>query len=150
MRTWNPFEEIEALRRDLTRVFEGARTSPAAFRSAFLPARAARAYPLVNVSEDKENVYVEALAPGVDPETLEATVLRDRLTLAGEKKPLDGAAPERVHRSERAAGRFTRTLELPVEVDDSRTLAEYAGGILRLTLPKAENARPRRIAVNVA
>src|SRR5437016_13569194 len=68
MAQWNPFQEMEVLRREIDRIFDsfGPRTRPV-FRTAFLPGRAAREYPLCNLYEDKEAVYVEALAPGVDP-----------------------------------------------------------------------------------
>ena len=74
MAQWSPFQEMEALRREVDRIFDsfGLRTGPV-FRTAFLPGRAAREYPLCNLYEDKEAVYVEALAPGVDPASLNLT-----------------------------------------------------------------------------
>jgi HSP20 family protein len=148
----NPFQELEALRREIDRAFEGfgLRTEPF-FRTAFLPGRAARDYPLVNVHEDRDAVYVEALAPGIDPASLNLSVVRNSLTLSGEKLRVPGEVqPEAFHRSERAAGKFVRHIELPVEIDDSKVKAEYKHGLLVVTLPKAERAKPRQIAVQVA
>ncbi|MBX5492676.1 MAG: Hsp20/alpha crystallin family protein [Chloroflexi bacterium] len=145
----DPLREIEALRREIDRAFSELGLGPAShpWRLAFLPGRAARQYPLVNLHDDGQNFYVEALAPGVDPEGFEISVLGNTLTLAGEKRRLPDVPPERIHRSERAAGRFVRTIELPAEIDASKVSAEYKHGLLIITLPRAETARPRRVAV---
>lgn len=146
---FDPVTEINALRREIDRAFDTFRGNP--FRNAFLPARGPRQYPFVNIAEDNDNVYLEALAPGLDPESLQITVLRNQLTIAGDK-PATAAQvkSEDVHRSERAAGRFVRTFTLPAEVDDTKVQAAYRNGILYITLPKAEVAKPKRITVNVA
>ena len=84
MADWNPWQTMEALRREIDRVFDdnGSRSEPF-FRAAFLPGRAARRYPLINLYEDKDAVYVEALAPGVDPGTLSLSVQGNTLSIAG-------------------------------------------------------------------
>jgi HSP20 family protein len=145
----DPWRELETLRREIDRVFDELGFGPFGqpWRLAFLPGRAARQYPLVNLHDDGERFYVEALAPGVDPARLEITVVGTTLTLAGEKQGLAQVPPERVHRSERAAGRFIRSVELPAEVDADQVSAEYRNGLLLLTLPRAAAARPRRITV---
>lgn len=149
--TWDPLRELDVLRREFERLFSeisgnGGRSWPAAF----LPGRSARAYPLVNIREDRDNLYIEALAPGLDPGTLEITVVRDTLRMQGEKQPIaDTVKPEAFHRSERSAGRFVRTMTLPSEVDGDRVSAEYKNGILRVTLPKTEKAKPKQIAIDV-
>jgi HSP20 family protein len=148
MAVWDPFRELEALRQEIDRAFEQVGLAPLPrWRLAFLPGRAARQYPLVNLHDDGTNLYVEALAPGVEPDKFEVTAVGNTLTIAGEKPGLPDVAPERLHRSERAAGRFMRTVELPVEVDPNKISAQYKRGLLLLTLPRAESARPRRIAV---
>jgi HSP20 family protein len=116
---------------------------------AFLPGRGARQYPLVNVSEDEVNVYVEALAPGVDPKSLDLSVLQGALTIKGEKPGLAQVTAEAYHRNERAAGRFVRTVELPVAVESGKVSADYRNGLLVVTLPKAEAARPRQVPITV-
>lgn len=151
MAVWGPFADLENLRRELDRTFQevwGDR--PQAWRGAFLPGRAARQYPLANLSEDAANVYVEALAPGVDPKSLDLTVVQGSLVIKGEKPGLAQVAAEAYHRNERAAGRFVRTIELPSEVDAARITAEYRNGLLLVTLPKSEAAKPRKIEVSVA
>jgi HSP20 family protein len=152
MAEWNSFREVEAIRREIERALEnvGPRTAPV-FRIAFLPGRAAREYPLINLHEDRDALYVEALAPGIDPASLNLTVVRNTLTLSGEKQRVPGEVkPEAFHRSERAAGKFVRSVELPVEVDEEKVKADYKSGLLVVTLSKAEKAKPRQISVQVA
>lgn len=144
MAIWDPLAEFDRLRRELNHETNG---QSARHRTAFLPGRAARQYPLVNVHDDGQTFYVEALAPGVDPTQLEVTIVGNRLTLSGEKAATANVASERVHRSERAAGRFVRSIDLPAEVDANAVSAEYQHGLLKLTLPRAEAARPRRVEV---
>jgi HSP20 family protein len=105
---------------------------------------------LVNLSEDEGNLYVEALAPGVDPKSLDLSVLQGALTIKGEKPGLAQVTADAYHRNERAAGRFTRTIELPVEVDATHVKADYRNGLLVVTLPKAAAAKPKQIQINVA
>ena len=151
MAQWVPFEGMDELRREVDRAFEdfGLR-SFGPFRTAFLPGRAARGYPLMNLYEDKDAVYVEALAPGVNPQSLNVSVVRNTLTVSGEKPPSTEVKPEAFHRNERAAGRFSRSIELPVEVDETKVKADYKNGLLLVTMPKAEAAKPKQINVQVA
>jgi HSP20 family protein len=152
MAQWNPFEDMEALRREIDRAFEGfgARQEPS-HRMAFLPGTSPRRYPLINLSEGKDHLYVEALTPGVDPQSLNVSVLQNRLTLSGEKSRVSAEVkPEAFHRNERASGKFVRTVDLPVEVDEAAIQAEYKNGLLVVTLPKAEKAKPKQISVKVA
>jgi len=150
----NPYREFDTLRREIDRLFEsfdGGTFGEWPFsRVSFLPGRAARAYPLLNVSDDENSVYIEALAPGIDPDSLKITLTRDQLTIAGEKPPLPGDVKmESFHRNERSAGRFARTVTLPAEVADDKIKADYRDGLLLITLPKAEEAKPKQITVNV-
>ena len=150
---WDLFREMEALRREIDGAFAHAGLGGRGplFRFSFLPGQAARTYPLVNVSEDDENVYVEALAPGIDPDSLDVNVVSNQLTIAGEKKPLsESVKADAYHRNERAAGRFVRTLALPSTVASDGAKANYRNGILKLELPKPEEAKSKRISVQVA
>lgn len=150
MFAFDPTTDFNTLRREIDRAFEAVRNG-SVFRNAFVPSRSPRQYPAVNVAEDAENVYVDALAPGLNPDSIQVTVVRNQLTLAGEKSPLaENLTAESFHRAERGNGKFVRTFTLPAEVSDENVSAEYRSGILHLTLPKAETARPRRIAVTVS
>ncbi len=152
---WDPFRELDHLRREVERMFQDYGVNlpgGAARRPAFLPGQAARGmYPLLNISDDENNIYVEALAPGVDPQTFDVAVQDNSLRISGEKQALsEDINPDAYHRQERSAGRFTRTLDLPVKVNTENMEAQYREGVLHLTLPKAESAKPRQIQVKVS
>ncbi len=152
--TWSFFDEVDALRGEVEHAFEDfgvGRWNRPFSRISFLPGVAARAYPLLNVSEDHGNVYVEALAPGVDPESLDITVVQDVLRIAGEKPPIsEDVTLEAFHRNERGSGKFVRTITLKTPVDADKVRADYQNGLLLLTLPKSEIAKPKQITVNVS
>ncbi|MDH3442454.1 MAG: Hsp20/alpha crystallin family protein [Deltaproteobacteria bacterium] len=152
MAEWNPFQGIEALRREIDKAFEDYNSGESpSYRAAFLPGRGPRRYPLINLLEDKDNLRIEALTPGVDPQSLNVTVVQNRLTVSGEKSRVSNdVRPEAFHRSERASGKFVRSLDLPLEVDAAAIEAEYKNGLLIVTLPKAEKAKPKQIQVKVA
>ncbi|HNZ49163.1 MAG TPA: Hsp20/alpha crystallin family protein [Candidatus Hydrogenedentes bacterium] len=149
---WEPFQQLQAIRNEMERVFEQYTPSSRAYaRSAFLPSLGARRYPLVNIREDQDKIYVEALAPGLNPGSIEVSVLRDQLRLSGEKAAINpDVKAEAWHRNERGAGRFVREISLPAEVDGDKVTAAYKNGLLLLTLPKHEAAKPRQISVQVS
>src|SRR6266404_2727852 len=152
MARWDPFSGMETLRSEIDQAFDrvGPQYSPI-FRTAFLPGRGAREYPLINLYDDENSLYVEALAPGADPASFNISVAGETLTLSGEKPRAPGEIkPEAFHREERAAGKFVRSIELPVEIDENKVNAEYKNGLLLITLPKSEKAKPRQINVQVA
>ncbi|GBD25546.1 Spore protein SP21 [bacterium HR30] len=150
MARWDPWQEMEALRREIDRAFESAGLRfPSLLRTGLWPGRGERGHPPVNVYEDKDAFYVEVLVPGVDPNSVNITALRNSVTISGEKgRGLVGKS-EAVHREERTTGKFSRRIELPVDVDESKAKAEYKNGVLLVTLPKAEQAKPKAIAVQV-
>lgn len=150
MNVWSAINELEQLRREMDRLFAypGAGNGNGHNRLAFLPGTGARQYPLVNLYEDENGYFVSALAPGIDAENIRVSIVGHVLSLSGEKTRNDeGVKPESYHRNERATGKFVRSVELPNEVDVDKVEAEYKDGILNITLPKSEKARPRSIAV---
>ncbi|HSV73732.1 MAG TPA: Hsp20/alpha crystallin family protein [Chthonomonadales bacterium] len=151
MRSYDPFTQLEQMHRELSRALglsEGS--APGRRQMSFLPGRSARSYPLINLGEDRENVYVQALAPGIDPDSLNLTVHGNALTISGEKPGPADVPREAFHRSERAAGRFVRTVDLPNDVEADGATAQYAHGLLTITLPKPAAAKPRQIQVSVS
>jgi HSP20 family protein len=149
---WNLFEEMDALRRQFDQLFSDLEWTTFPFsRMSFLPALSARMYPLVNVSEDADGFTVEALAPGLDTDSLKITVVRNVLTIEGQKKSLPEDLDSRqIHRNERGAGKFLRTFQLPRDVDADKVTAEYTNGMLLITLPKREEDKPRQIELTVS
>lgn len=145
--------DMERMRREMDQFLEefGSSSWSLPFsRTSFLPGRWARGYPLLNVSEDGDNLYVDALAPGVDPKTLDVSVIQNKLTISGEKKArLSSIESVAVHRSERSAGQFSRSITLPVDVSMENVQANYQDGLLRLKLPKAKATKPKQIQVKV-
>ncbi len=106
--------------------------------------------PQVNLSEDADNLYLNALLPGIDPAQLEMEILGDTLSLGGEHSPgLAEAQAGVLLRRERNNGKFQRKIELPVQVEAEQVTAEYRHGLLRITLPKATAALPKKIEIKV-
>jgi HSP20 family protein len=104
-------------------------------------------YPPLNVTDDNDNIYVEAELPGITLENLEITITDgNRLTLKGQRKPVE-VGKTTWHRQERSFGSFSRTLTLPVLVDSDRIEAHFELGDLRVKLPKSPKAKSRRIEV---
>jgi len=105
------------------------------------------ARPAVNVSEDAENIFVEAELPGLDLKDLSIYVTGgNRLTIKGERKQMT-AAKGVWHRQERSFGQFMRLLTLPVNVDADKVEARFENGVLLVKLAKHESAKPRKITV---
>ena len=107
-----------------------------ALTSAWLPA--------CDVFEDRDAVKIVAEVPGVRPEDVKISIENSLLTIHGEKQQQAEETAERVHRYERSYGTFERTFALPTTVDPEKIDASYSHGLLTVTIPKAERARPRR------
>lgn len=105
--------------------------------------------PACDVFEDKDAVKIVAEVPGVRPEDVKISLENNILSVRGEKKQQAEEKTERVHRYERTYGSFERSFSLPSSVDPERIAASYAHGILTVSIPKAERARPREIPVKV-
>jgi HSP20 family protein len=103
-------------------------------------------FPPVNVWEDEDHLFLEAELPGLSMESLEIYVKDKDLVLSGERKSDDREGAS-FHRRERGVGRFSRTLRLPINVNSENVEARLRDGVLSLTLPKAEEAKPRKIEV---
>jgi len=138
--TRRPLDGFQALRR-LGNVLDEAFES-GAITSAWHPA--------VDIFEDKDAVKIVVELPGVKPEDVKLSLENNLLTIRGEKKQEAEERNERVHRYERSYGSFERAFVLPSTVDGEKISAEYRDGVLTVTVPKAERARPREIPVRAA
>lgn len=148
MASWDLFREMDELRREIDEAFRGFGMGRL-LSPVFLPGLGTGDFPRINLSEDENNLYVEALVPGLDPKELDLNIMQGALTLSGERK--ESANGNRTwHRRERGAGRFLRTIELPRTVNAEKVDAEYRNGILTVTLPKSEEAKPKKIAVKTS
>jgi HSP20 family protein len=140
------FNPVHQFREELDRLMTGAFNTPGVATAARMVT--GRSFPAINVWEEGDNFFVEAEVPGLRSENLEITVVGDELTLKGERAA-DERAESTYHRRERGAGSFSRSVKLPSEVNPERVEAALNDGVLLLTLPKAEAAKPRKIKVNV-
>ena len=144
--TWgwkSPFEEMERMRRQMDWLSGG-------LSSGLFGQPAAGVFPLMNVTEDKDNYYVRAELPGLKAAELDISVTGDNLSITGERKlPVEDEKAQ-YHRREREAGRFSRIVSLPAQIDAGRVEARCADGVLTVTLPKAEAAKPKQITVKAS
>jgi HSP20 family protein len=97
--------------------------------------------PRVDVTEDNENLYVEAEIPGVDKKDVKVSVVGDVLTISGEKKKEMKDEKKNYYRIERTSGSFSRSFTLPAEIHVDKIAAEFNDGVLKITLPKTEEAK---------
>ena len=103
-----------------------------------------------DVSEDQNSLRITMELPGVDPNDVRLSLENNILTIRGEKKQQAEENNERVHRFERTYGMFERTFALPNTVDPEKIEARYENGVLLVSIPKAERAKPREIRVNTS
>ncbi len=133
---WDPAADMLPLQDVVHHLFERSLVRPTgpSDRSASCP---------TDVYAEGDNYVVEMALPGVEPAAVDMSVLGNLITISGEyAAPAEGR--QYLHR-ERSAGRFERTLTLPTELDSSKAEAHYEHGVMRLTVPKVETAKPRRI-----
>lgn len=137
-RSWggsDPFSEMRRLQDEVNRLFSSYQLTPSA------------GFPTVNAFANEDGIALTARLPGVAQDDLEISVFRDTLTLRGRRKP---EAPDRqaYHRRERGAGEFVRNISLPFRVDPDRVEATVQDGLLRISLHRPEEDKPKRIKVS--
>ena len=109
------------------------------------PILSAGVFPLTNVTEDKDNFYVRAELPGIKSDELDIQVTANGISISGERKIPEEGNNVKYHRREREAGKFSRSINLSGDVDVNKVDASLKNGILTVTIPKAEIAKPRQI-----
>ena len=139
---YDPFFRPLSLRQMMDRLLEDAFVSPGGLADQF-----GGGGPPLNAFEEGDHLVVEAQLPGIKPEDIDVTVEQGVLTIRGETK----AEEERKERNylirEHRAGRFSRSLRLPATYDPDACQADFEHGVLRLSFPKSEAAKPRRIQI---
>ncbi len=139
---WDPFQEMLNLRRTVDRLFDNVGTDhewaqPGMWGLA------------VDVVENKDDFVVKASVPGINPDDIDISYADDTLTIKGEIKSDNEVKENQYHLRERRYGSFARSVTLPTKIKGDAIEASYQNGVLTLRLPKAEEVKPKRIAINV-
>lgn len=139
-----PFRDMLSLREAMDKLFEesfvGPRWMPFGGDGGALP---------VDIYDSGESIVVSASIPGIKPEDIDISITGDTLTIKGETKFEEKVEKANYIRQERRFGRFERSLSLPTQVQSDKVEAVFENGVLNLTLPKAEEVKPKQIKVSV-
>jgi len=138
----NPFAELERMSRQMDQL------SSTLIRRTGLRFAPARVFPSVNITEDKHNYYLRAELPSINADDINVEVNGRSLSIFGERKIKTESGDVRYHRREREAGKFSRVIELPGDIDPDDVQAKMIDGILTVTISKSESAKLRQITVN--
>ena len=142
---WDPFREFTTLQDRMNRLFRDSFSAEdrdeALTTSRFAPA--------VDVYEDEHNVSLKIEVPGIDEKDIDVRIENNTLTVHGERKFEKEEKEENFRRVERSYGSFTRSFTLPNTVDVEKVAASYDKGVLKITLPKKAEAKPKQIKVQV-
>ena len=139
---WDPFQEMLNLRRTVDRLFDNASQDHDWAQST--PWGLA-----VDVVENKDDFIVKASVPGINPDDLDISYVEDTLTIKGEIKSENEVKENQYHLRERRYGTFSRSITLPTTIKGDAIEASYHNGVITLRLPKAEEVKPKRIAIKV-
>ena len=142
---WSPVEPLSTLSEEINRLFDspfGEFTRHMKLFNGWTPA--------LDVYEDKDNLIVKAELPGMKREEIDLSFHDGTLTISGERKYEEKNEGAQTYRAERFFGKFRRALTLPKPVQSDKAKATYKDGILTVTLPKTEEAKPKQIEVNVS
>ena len=141
---WRPFE-FEKMRREMDRLwdsfFEGKPTRRAGDEGEWAPS--------LDISETKGDLVVKAELPGIDPKDIDISLNEGILTIKGEKRQEKGEQEEGYHLVERRYGSFTRSIRLPREIQNEKINASFKNGVLKITLPKTEEAKKKEVKIKV-
>jgi len=140
---WDPFREVLSLREAMNRMFDDTLFRPTRFWS---EDGGALAVPM-DMVETENSLVVTAPLPGVKPEDVSITVTGNTLTIKGEFKQEQDQERGNVHFRERRYGAFHRSIALPTDVDTNQVEATFEDGVLKLNIPKTEEAKPKQIEI---
>lgn len=139
---WEPFRDLMSMRDDFDRLFESFFGGMPVIREDFWT-------PSVDIIENNGNIEVKAEIPGMKKEDIKVTVRDNVLSIAGERKQEHETKEKTFHRIESYYGEFSRSIRLPSDVEADKIKAIYKDGILNITLPKPESAKPKKIEVEI-
>jgi HSP20 family protein len=140
---WDPFRDLMSIQSELNRLF--GRTYAGDTQGA--PSAAGSWVPALDVYETKEQFVVTMDLPGIEPESVDVTVEDSTLTVAGSRELSTEMQEENYLRVERRYGQFSRSLSLPPSADPTTIDARFDKGVLTITVPKAEEAKPKKITI---
>jgi len=148
---WNPAKEIDSMRKDMENIFHGFFDPFPVRRHGGWPVVTERGVnvPGIEMYDRKGEIVARVELPGVDRKDLDLTVTKDSLTIKGESKKGEEVKEEEYYLSELTYGSFSRTVGLPVEVDNEKAKATFKDGILEIVMPKKEEAKAREIKIDV-
>jgi HSP20 family protein len=140
---YNPWQELNALQRQLDRFFEDARVPSALFEKDSVRV------PAAELQETDTAIYLKVELPGIEAKDLDVQVTENSVSISGERKSETKTEEKGVTKSEFYYGKFHRIIPLPTEVENTKVGAEYKDGILHLTLPKTEREKHKVVKVNL-
>ncbi|PSB29201.1 Hsp20/alpha crystallin family protein [Chlorogloea sp. CCALA 695] len=138
---WQPFSEMESLRRQMDQMFDEIAGVNRQSSTAWIPA--------IEIQDREDSLVLRAEIPGVEAKDLDIQVAREAVAISGEHRYENKAQEQGFFRTELRYGSFGRTIPLPVAVENNQVQAEFKDGILKLTLPKAQEARHKVVKVNL-
>ena len=144
---WEPFRDLLSLQERMNRLFEESHRARVGSEDDW--ALGGSWAPAVDIYEQGSDIVLKAELPGVDPKDVDVRLENNTLTLQGQRKFDNEVKKENYHRVERSYGTFTRSFTLPNVLDTDKIKAEHRDGVLRVTLPKKEEAKPRQISISV-
>jgi HSP20 family protein len=104
-------------------------------------------FPPINLFADGDGIVVRAEVPGVEPQSIDVSIQRNTLNISGER-PIKGRDKGSYHRRERRFGKFSRSVQLPQDLDTEKAAAECRNGVLTLRIPRRQEAKPRQVRIN--
>lgn len=143
---YNPVGEVLSLKQAMDRLFEDSFVNP----TGWMTIAGGELSPAIDMWETPDEIIVSASLPGIAPENVEITLTGQTLTLRGEIQADEEVSRDQYVLRERRYGTFHRQLTLPVRVDGDNAQATFANGVLRLSVPKAPEVKPRHIEIKAA
>ena len=146
---WDPFNEFVSLQDRFNQLLNQPTGFFRGFPGSDQSLTASNFVPAVNIYEDGHTIHIDAELPGMEEKDIDVSLENNMLTISGERKLESEEKKENFHRIERSYGRFTRSFTLPPTVDSEHVNAEFNNGVLRVSLNKKEEAKPRQIKIGV-